>query len=385
MACAQEVHDSSGDNDAPFLSLSPLQPLPVDPTNRFFEDPEAALLGEQLFFDTRLSATGEIACSTCHQPEHGFADPTPLSEAIGTTRRHTPSLLNVGWNRWFYWDGRADSLWSQALRPLEDPQEHGFSRLELVHLLVEDGELSQSYRRVFGPLPEAKGLPLAGRPIPTNPEHPDNMAWVTLSEAEQESVNRVFVNVGKSLAAYQRTLVRLNAPFDQYVEAYLRGNGEADGLLSDEALLGLDLFVGDAGCINCHSGPTLSDLQFHNVGLPTAEWMDPTDAGRFTGILEVLNAPFNGMSMWSDDPQSGEEKLRYINHDDERLGQFKTPSLRNVSLTAPYMHSGQLATLEEVVAFYNRGDSEPALGHREEILAPLGLDDDEQAALVAFN
>jgi len=381
--CALDTRDRE-ETVAQFLSLAPLDGLPSDPTNRVFEDPDAAALGADLFFDTRLSVNGEIACATCHQPEHGFADPQPLSMAIATTRRHTPSLLNTAWNRWFYWDGRADSLWSQALNPLEAPSEHGFNRLALLHVLSRDNELSDAYARVFGPLPPTDDLPDAGRPVPLEPDHPDAVAWSSLSDAEQYAVNEVFVNIGKVLAAYQRTLVRRDSPFDRYARAYRQSEAAAQGLLSEQALRGLDLFVGEAGCINCHSGPTLSDLQFHNIGLSTASWMDPTDTGRFDGILQVATAPFNGLSDWSDDIEAGEEKLGYLDRDDERLGQFKTPSLRNIALTAPYMHSGQLATLEEVVAFYNLADGEPSLGHREEILLPLGLDAEEQSELVAF-
>lgn len=368
-------------------TLSPLGELPDDPTNRVYTSETAAALGGLLFNDTRLSANGEVSCSSCHDPEHGFSDDSTLSEALGTTLRHTPSVLNAGWNRWYFWDGRADSLWAQALQPLEDPEEHGFSRLELAHLVANDDELSSKYEEVFGIFPDisdTERFPEFGRPIPSEPDDPAAQAWDTMSEADQDTVNTVFVNLGKAIAAHERTLTRLNAPFDEYVAAKRANEADADNLLSEEARLGMTLFVDDAGCINCHSGPTLSDLQFHNIGLSTAPWMDPTDLGRYSGITTLLEDPFNGMGSWSDAPEVGAEKLLYLTTDLDKLGQFKTPSLRNISLTAPYMHSGQLATLEEVVAFYNNANLQPSVGHREELLVPLGLSESEQAALVAF-
>jgi cytochrome c peroxidase len=388
LACAPQVEL---DTDDPIWeavqTLSPLGELPDDPTNRVYTSDEAATLGEVLFNDPRLSANGEVACTSCHNPDFGFSDDRTLSETIGTSQRHAPTLLNAGWNRWFFWDGRADSLWSQALKPLEHPSEHGFSRLEAAHLIASDEDLRSMYTDVFGPLPDISDpdrFPAAGRPIPDEPDEPEAQAWESMSAADQQTITGVFVNLGKAIAAHERGLTRINAPFDDYVAAKLANDPEADTLLSPEAQRGLEIFVGDGGCILCHSGPTFSDLQFHNIGLSTAPWMDPTDLGRYAGITTLLDDPFNGMGAWSDDPEAGAEKLRYLNTDLDRLGQFKTPSLRNVALTAPYMHSGQLATLEEVVAFYSDANLEPDVGHREEILIPLGLSESDKAALVSF-
>jgi cytochrome c peroxidase len=384
IACEEPIPEPD-DTWNKIQSLSPMGELPDDPTNAVFLDPAAAALGEQLFFDTRLSADGTVSCATCHQPEHGFADPNPLSETLGTTDRHTPSVINAAWNRWFFWDGRADSLWAQALQPIEHPAEHGFSRLEVVHKLSEDTELTSSYAEIFGEYPDFSDplrFPAQGMPVFDEPDNPLHQAWMTMNETDQQRVNRTFVNVGKALAAFEGTVTGVNSPFDRYVQE--RSQGQSSDALNAESIEGLELFVGRAGCIQCHSGPTLSDLQFHNIGLAPVFWADPTDVGRYEGITALLENPFNGTGDYSDDPEAGAKKLSYLYVDAEKLGQFKTPTLRNIDRTAPYMHTGQLATLEEVVRFYNDANQIPSIGHREEIVVPLNLTEQEQAALVSF-
>src|SRR5262249_10473588 len=147
---------------------SPLGAPPVDPSNSVADDEGAARLGQRLFFDRRLSS-GEVSCSTCHDPGHGFSDRKPVSEGVGQGRRHTPSLWNVAYNRWYFWDGRRDSLWSQALTPMESESEMGGTRLQVAHLVAADPELRGAYESVFGPLPDVSDLarfPAAGRPVP---------------------------------------------------------------------------------------------------------------------------------------------------------------------------------------------------------------------------
>ncbi|MGI9261622.1 MAG: cytochrome-c peroxidase, partial [Woeseiaceae bacterium] len=114
------------------LTLENLPPLPPDPSNAVGDDAKAAEFGRQLFFDTRLSATGGISCATCHQPERHHTDGLRMAQAIGRSKRNTPSIVGTAYSPWLYWDGRRDSQWAQALSPLEDPNEHGFSRLEVV-------------------------------------------------------------------------------------------------------------------------------------------------------------------------------------------------------------------------------------------------------------
>ena len=350
------------------------------------EDANAALFGEELFFEPRLSENGAVSCATCHRPEHGFAEDAVVSTGIGTTTRHTPSVLNIAWNRWFFWDGHADSAWAQALKPLESANEHNFNRLAVVHLISSDTSLRADYEQAFGTLPDVSDLsrfPSHARPM-SDTENPEHIAWTNMDAEDQHRVNTVFANVGKALAAYQQTLNRIDAPFDQYVRALEDGDPNAEEILGADATQGMELFFGEANCFLCHSGPAFTNLQFHNLGLTPAPWVDPGDRGRYDGIPIVETDPFNGGGLYSDDPEFGAEKVAYISVSAERLGQFKTPSLRNVALTPPYMHSGQLATLEDVVSFYNDANQEPLIGHRDELIVPLGLTTVEQAAMVAF-
>ena len=365
-------------------------PPPVDPTNAHDNDPRAARLGRMLFFEERLSAPGDVSCATCHDPDHGFSDPHPLSQAVGISERHAPTLLNVAYQRWFFWDGRADSLWSQALSPMEHPAEHGGDRVGLAQTIALDPALRAAYEEIYGPLPDLFDMarfPSPARPAPDDPLGPAAAAWAAMAEADREAVTQIFVNLGKALAAYQRQLVSVDSSFDRFAAALAEGDEEGLRALSPQAVRGLELFLSDrTGCTGCHHGPMLSDREFHNLGLPEAPGVDRADPGRLRGIDKLLTSPFNGLGPHSDAPDDDRvhDKIAFLARGQEQLGQFKTPSLRNVARTAPYMHGGHFATLEEVVRFYVELPSSVQLGHRDEILAPLDLDDQEIADLVTF-
>lgn len=391
--------------------LTPLGPAPVDETNAYSDDPQAARLGQFLFFDTRLSANGEVSCATCHQPDHGFSAPTKLGEGIGQTPRHTPSLLNVAYYHWFDWDGRVDSIWAQAFGPLESPEEMGFSRAELAHLFAADDELSAAYEAIFGEFPDLSDqtrFPRRARPVPDDPEHPDHSAWEDMSAEDQQTINRVASNITKSLGAYLRLLVQKDAPFDAWAKSLLDGSktpaDTAPGTMKIEAQRGLKLFLGKAGCIRCHIGPNFSDSAFHNLALSPRPWMqshpsrkpdaaqtDAPDArrgidrGRWDGVPKVKSNIFNARGPFSDKRDGQKERwLHYLTQTSEDHGQFKTPTLRNIALTPPYMHGGHFETLEEVVRFYSVLDEQNPVGHREDMLAPLGLTQQEIEEVVAF-
>jgi cytochrome c peroxidase len=333
--------------------LSPLPPPPSSPTNAVADDPGAALLGQRLFFNARLSANGSVACATCHDPEKGFSDAKPLSEGIATTDRHAQSLWNMAYGRWFFWDGRADSLWAQALQPMRDEREMGASIEHLQSVVTEDPTLTEGYQRVFGP-------------------------------AGEHSAERFFSNLGKALEAYQRRLISTDSPFDQFADALQNTNGGKQGSQLDEsARRGLRLFVG-RGCTNCHAGPNFSDGEFHNIGLPKHPEL-PRDSGRFEGIRKLKADRFNGTGEFSDDrSEEANIKNRYLVVKLNNLGEFKTPSLRHVAESAPYMHDGRFASLREVLDFYSELPEDPPLGHREETLQPLDLSEQEKTDLEAF-
>ena len=369
-------------------TLSPLPDVPDDPTNDVSGDPAAAHLGRSLFFAERLSADGGVSCASCHRPNHGFSVPTRLGEGQEKTPRHPPSLLNTAYNKWYDWDGKADSLWAQAFRPLESPAEHGFSRTEAVRLVADDPALSAAYEAVFGPLPDVSSkerFPPGARPVPDDPDAEPHRAWMAMTDEDRRTVDRVFTDLLKAIAAYEEKLVAGEAPFDRYVEGLQSGDAEKLDAISPAAKRGLKLFVGRAQCINCHNGPELTDRSFHNLGLGPRPWLEGGDEGRWKGVTTVKESRFNATGSFSDAPEGrAADWIRFLKRTPEDHGQFKTPSLRNVELTPPYMHGGHFGTLEEVVEFYSVLDEQPRVGHREEMLEPLGLTDREIDDLVAF-
>lgn len=330
------------------LALDRLEPLPPDPSNRYADDPAAAALGAKLFFDPRLSSNGQVACSTCHVPEREFQDGTPLGHGVGVTTRRTMPIAGTAYSPFLFWDGRKDSLWAQALGPLESPVEHGGNRAQYAQVIAR--HYHADYERVFGPLPGLRG----------------------------DGVTAVFVNIGKAIAAYERGIQYGPSRVDRYIAAW-RDTGKAPaGVLSADERKGLALFTGKANCVQCHNGALYTNNEFHNTGVPRGA---APDRGRLDGIAATRADEFSCLSRWSDAGGRCPE-LEFLAPPaavHERA--FKVPSLRNVAQRAPYMHAGQFATLAQVLHHYNRAPAAPA-GHSE--LRPLGLDATELRQLEAF-
>ncbi len=366
------------------LELSPLPSVPPDATNAVYESEAAARFGQALFFDTRLSANGEVSCATCHVPAKDWTDGLRVGVGQRAVSRNTMSLWNVAYNRWYFWDGRRDTLWAQALTPLEDPREHDFSRVGLVHVLANDADYRRAYGDVFGKLPDVSALPAAARPgDPT--KDPRAVAWDALDADAQDTVNRVFSNAGKALAAFQRELVSTDSPFDQYARGLRDAKPYEQRAITESAKRGLRLFVGKARCVLCHSGPTFSDLEFHDTRVDGPDVDGGPDIGRFQGIKDVQADPFNGVGAYSDDPTGeADAKVSYLFTDGHAVREFKTPTLRNVAMTAPYMHHGRFETLAEVVEFYSTMDGAADRDVRERLLVPVGLTGREIADLLDF-
>ncbi|MYB96700.1 cytochrome-c peroxidase [Candidatus Poribacteria bacterium] len=350
--------------------LSPLpEAPPPNPTNRVADDPEAAQLGQMFFFDVRFSKDGTVACATCHSPFHGFADVEATSLGAGRGTRNAPTLLNVAYNQWQFWDGRADTLWSQALSALEGEAEQAGTRLQYAHLIHR--HYAADYEIVFGALPELENTTR----FPTDGK-PDGPTFDNMSEVDQHAVNTVFANIGKAIEAYERLLISRNAPFDRFVA------GDT-GAISRAAKRGLKTFIGKGVCILCHDTPTFTDDEFHNLGVPQGTL--PEDTGRYTGISLLLADPFNGGGIYSDDTAVAVRILNFLEPIQQHQGEFKTPTLRNVALTAPYFHTGEFPTLESVIEFNNVGGTGGNFaGQREGTLEPLGLSEQEKADLVEF-
>ncbi|WP_209313622.1 cytochrome-c peroxidase [Jannaschia formosa] len=355
------------------LSLAALPASPVDPSNRVADDPRAAELGRAIFFDTRFSGNGKVACATCHLPERQFQDDLPLGQGMGRTDRRTMPLAGMAHAPFLFWDGRKDSLWSQALGPLESTVEHGGDRTLYAHLMKEHYRMD--YEAIFGPLPELSDLPRRAGPIA---DPAAATAWAKLGEENREAVNKVFANIGKAVASYERTILPPETRFDAW---FASSKFPEPGILSEDEIAGLRLFVGKAECVNCHNGPLLTDNHFHNTGVPALRDL-PEDAGRESGARHVLEDPFNCLGPYSDAAEKDCTELRFMAEPDhDMLRAFKTPSLRGAADRPPYMHAGQIGTLDEVLSHYIAAPAAPA-GHSE--LRPLDLGQRELSQLKAF-
>lgn len=341
------------------LRLGPLPALPADPTNRWANDPAAAALGRELFGEPRLSRNGEVSCASCHQPERGFADGRKLAMGLSLGTRHSQSLLDAAHQRWFTWDGRADSLWSQALHPFQNPLEMGLTPAEVIERVRSIEPLRARYEALFGALPRA---------------------------GDAAAIDAAFARLGKSIAAFERTLVTGPSAFDRWLDRVRAGDDSATPEFGDAARRGAMLFVGKADCVRCHSGPLLSDGEFHMIGVPGQDAAAPTDRGRLEGIERLKADRFNASGVHSDAPDGVQAKVtRATTLDPDAWGRFRTPSLRSAAATPPYMHQGQLATLEDVVRFYDTLEGATTLDHHaERVLEPLGLSERQRADLVAF-
>lgn len=333
----------------------PLGALPPDPTNRFADNDIAAELGHRIFFDARFSRSGTVSCSTCHDPAHGFADDTAIAVGEGRGTRHSMSVLNVAYNRWFTWDGRADTLWSQALQPFETAHEHDFPRAKVAALVARDHALHDLYDRAFGTPPSA-------------------------------SDDATFANIGKALAAYERKLITKPSAYDRWWNKHAAHDPTADAELDPAARRGLTLFFGKANCWQCHHGPNFTDGEFHSLGLPTSSADLERDSGRYSVVDGVRANPFNAAGCHSDSPDCGQARISAsLVRTPDLWGRMKTPSLRTAARTGPYMHQGQFKTLADVVHFYSTLEGAVALDHHKElVLTKLNLSDGEQADLVAF-
>ena len=285
-----------------------LRPMDVPQGKNNLSTPERVELGKFLFFDPRLSGSNFISCATCHNPALGWSDAqkTAVGHGMNTLGRATPTILNTAYQRFQFWDGRAKTLEEQALGPI-----------------VAGGEMAQPMDTL---LVELKGIP----------------GYVKMFEAAYPGEGVTPEGIGKSIAAFERTIVSTDSDFDRWLKG-------VDGAMSDAALRGFEVFKGKANCVACHSGFNFSDNGFHNVGLK-----DMDDMGRY--------------------------KIKPIN---VLKGAFKTPTLRGVALTAPYMHNGAYNTLEEVVDHYNAGGFENA-GTLDPNMKKLNLTKQEKQDLVEF-
>ena len=284
-----------------------LPPMPIPADNP--QTDAKVKLGRQLYFDPRLSADGKISCATCHAPKNGWAGHDPTDTGIGgrVGNRNSGTIVNSGYMKYQFWDGRAASLEEQALGPIHNPVEMGETLENVLRKLNAVPGYKQQFQEIFD------------------------------SDATA-------VGIAKAIAAFERTIVSGPSPYD-------RAAAGDKNALSPEAQRGMRVFFGKGGCVACHSGPLFSDQSFHNIGV----------------------------GMDAAEPDIGREA---VTKDAADRGKCKTPGLRNVANTYPYMHNGRTPTLEAVVEFYNKGGTpNPNL---DPLMKPLALTAAEQKDLVAF-
>ncbi|KQU77580.1 methylamine utilization protein [Mesorhizobium sp. Root102] len=359
------------------LALSRLPALKPDTTNRFADVPAAAALGSTLFFDLGMSRDGTVSCSTCHKIDRQFQDDLPQAVGVGHTNRRTMPLAGVARDPWFFWDGRRDSLWAQALTPLENPLEQAGNRAAYAHYIK--ARFGERYERIFGPLPDFSDMPLNASPLGTDAE---KAAWNAMSGAQRDAINGVFANIGKAIAAFERSIEPAPTRFDRFALDLATGaEPKGDAVFSKEEILGLKLFIGKANCVTCHDGPRFTDNGFHNTGVPPVAVL-PLDRGRIDAVRQVEADPFNCLGAFRDGDAGACGELRFMVKDAPQLIRaYKTPSLRGAATRPPYMHAGQFSSLDEVVAHYAK--AAPSVEGVSEV-HPLELSDRERAALVAF-
>ncbi len=340
---------------------------PPDPTNEFADAPAAVALGKTLFSDTLLSPSGNVSCAKCHDPGLDMADGVPQSTGVAKVDRNSPGVALSAHSRWQFWDGRADTLWMQALLPFEDTREFASSRLFVAHRIAD--RYGAEYVAAFAkyPLPTLGGLPAEGKP--------GDAAYDSLAGADKDAVTRVFVNVGKAIAAFERSMrVKPNA-LDRYID------GDT-GALSRDQKISLSAFMKN-GCVQCHWGPRLTDDAFHVLRFETGRQDGAADRGREAGLGKLAAAEFLASSKWSDAPSTAK---RFPTEAPTMLGAFKTPTLRGLPTSAPYGHGGKLVTLLDVTTHYgDRGleHADPrAVGTTEQWVP--SFDTNAKSALVPF-
>lgn len=313
---------------------------PVDPTNEYGDVPSAAALGKTLFSDTNLSPTKSVSCSSCHDPLKSLADGLPQAVGVSgaTGDRNSPAIALAAHARWQFWDGRADTLWMQALGPFENPKEFGSSRLFVAKQIA--AHYAADYAAVFGPkytLPDLTLLPADGKP--------GDAIYDALPQAKRDEIARVYVNVGKAIAAFERTLRVMPNDLDRYA------GGDLTAIQGTQRTALQEFFKG--GCIQCHWGPRLTDDAFHAIRFPTGRQDGAADQGRAAVLLGLATSEFVASTKWSDAPAAA-KPLAFTVAPPSMIGAFKTPSLRGVSTSAPYGHGGSLLTLLDVAKHYGQ-------------------------------
>ncbi len=334
----------------PLLGLPPV-PIPADNP----QTPEKIALGDKLFHDTRFSTTGTVSCATCHDAQKVFTDsPLQVSEGIHklTGTRNAPTVVNTAYFKTVFWDGRSPDLEDQSLHPFVNPVEMGLKDHEpILKIVRSDPEYVAAFKTVFGKSGEQ----------------------VTMTE------------VTRAIASFERTIVSGDSPFDRW---YFKGDEKA---MSPAAKRGFELFIGQGRCVSCHvieqTTALFTDNRFHNIGVGINGIQE--DIPRLAGEFLVAKAKGTDVDVAVLTDRKTSELGRFAVSDRlDDLGAFKTPTLRNVAVTGPFMHDGSMKTLRETVVHYNNGGVTKREDRVNDFLSggirPLELKDDQVDDLVAF-
>ncbi len=307
--------------------------------------PEKVELGRKLYFDKRLSVDNTVSCATCHDPKFAFTDGKKVSEGVKGQKgaRNAPTVLNAMFYEEQFWDGRAKTLEEQAKQPIINPIEMGMPDHDaVVKKLKGIPEYVDAFKKVFG-------------------------GEITIDR------------IAQAIAAFERTLLTGNSPFDRFIA----GDQNA---ISESAKRGWQLFQGKARCITCHefnrSNPFFTDNKYHNIGVAMNQEGFAELARKAELLVKEGKLDQRKLDELALNPAYSELGRFLVTFNPKDIGAFKTPTLRNVELTAPYMHDGSEATLLDVIEFYNRGGNEnPNLSGE---MRPLNLTDQEKQDLVEF-
>ena len=330
-----------------------LPPVPIPDNNP--QTPAKIALGEKLYNEERFSTTGDVACLTCHDPEKAFTDsPLKVSEGIEkkTGTRNSPTVINSAYFTTQFWDGRSPDLEDQALHPFINPVEHGLVDHEpILEIVRTDPEYVAAFSEVFG----RKGDQIT-------------MREVTLA-----------------IASFERTIIAGNSAFDRYFYG-----GETDAL-TEQQIRGFDLFVNQGRCVSCHvieqTQALFTDNRFHNIGVGISNIQNDVPELATTFLKADMTLSEVDVEVLTD-ARTSELGRFAINHDLDDIGSFKTPTLRNIAVTAPYMHDGSIENLKDVMIHYNNGGVTDVGDEVNDFLSggirPLNLEEEQIDDLVAF-
>ncbi|MFM5401584.1 cytochrome-c peroxidase [Aeromonas sp. 600724] len=373
------IRDGENNNEWHEDEIAMLGWLSLDLKNQTITDGLSAesQLGKILFFDRNLSKDGNVSCSSCHDPDFHYGDPYDTTRKLDPNAPHrAPGLEGVSNQMWFFWDGRTDSLWSQALSSLENPSEHASSRLQ-VALYLCDTYYAQ-YPSLLSPCGSRDILPVHHMAAsPNNKNREVVLAWERLSDEQKKLTNELFILTGKTIASFVKTLQPKPSRFDAYVYDITRKNNISSMNMSKDEVEGLRLFL-KTGCVDCHNGSMFTNSGFFAIGTDISAG-DNHD--RQDGIKKLLHNEFNCLQQENKDDSSCAHVKYLKNKGTELVGAYKVPSLRNIKSSVSFMHDGRFNNLSEVIDHYSNPNILP-LRHLD--VRPLRLFKYQKEQLISF-